>query len=162
VSKSTAASEHAQVRGAVPLFWPLGPCRLPLGSLARLTRRRSETHAWTRGKRAISAISSQHPLPCGAHPARVAVGLGHETATQKRGDLVGSDAVVLGVAAVQGPHGKRIAYDAGNPLVRAAQLGAMSSPNTALGRAHHIRSPVSRAKTVPRRGVQAWMTKHMF
>jgi hypothetical protein len=39
---------------------------------------------------------------------------------------------------------------------------AVSSPNTALEREHYIRSPEGRAETVPKRGVQEWMTKHMF
>jgi hypothetical protein len=45
--------------------------------------------------------------------------LGHEAATQERRDLVGIEAVVLGVAAVHRPHVEGMSQDKGNPLVLA-------------------------------------------
>jgi hypothetical protein len=84
-------------------------------------------------------ISAAPQILCGAHPARVDVGLGHESATQKRGDLVGIDAVVLGFAAVHGPHVKRMAQDAGNPLLH-AEIGQPVPGEHALAADHDIRA----------------------
>jgi hypothetical protein len=64
-------------------------------------------------------ISAAQEITRGAHPARVDRSLGHEAATQERRDLVGIEAVVLGVAAVHRPHVEGMSQDKGNPLVLA-------------------------------------------
>jgi hypothetical protein len=53
----------------------------------------------------------------GAPPARGNGGLGHASPTPQRRDLVGSEAIVRGLAAVNRPHIAGMAQDEGHPLV---------------------------------------------
>jgi hypothetical protein len=69
--------------------------------------------------------------------ARIDIGLGHESTTQKRGDLVGIDAVGLGFAAVNSPPGEGISRDEGNPLVL-AEIVEPGSGEQALDTDHDI------------------------
>ena len=54
---STAASEQAPVRWAVPLGGPEVPERFPADPFVPLTRRQDERKSWTRGKRGIAWMS---------------------------------------------------------------------------------------------------------
>jgi hypothetical protein len=64
-------------------------------------------------------IAAAQELTGGAPPARVDGGVGEESATQQHGDLVGLEAVVLGLAPVQGPPVERVCAPEGKPRGRA-------------------------------------------
>jgi hypothetical protein len=69
-----------------------------------------------------AVIAAAHEITCGAHPAGVDSGVGNEAAAPQRGDRVGVAAVVLGVAAMDGPPVERVAAHARHPLIL-AQVG---------------------------------------
>jgi hypothetical protein len=51
---TTAASEKAPVRDALPIVVPEGPSRVPADALAHVTRRQKATKSWPRGKRLMA------------------------------------------------------------------------------------------------------------
>src|SRR5436309_2554749 len=57
-----------------------------------------------------------------AHLGRIDIGLGHHASSQQRRDLEGVDAIVLGLAAVDGFHVQGVAEDEGDLFAR-AQVG---------------------------------------
>jgi hypothetical protein len=67
-----------------------------------------------------------------AHLGGVDVGLGEHAAAEQHGDLVGVDPVVLGLAAVDGLHGERVAEHEGDAL-GGAQIGEPVPGEGALG-----------------------------
>lgn len=69
-------------------------------------------------------IAAAQEITRGAPPARGDRGLGHESATSERRDLVGIDAVVLGFAAMNRPHIEGMSQHEGNSLV----LAELSEP----------------------------------
>jgi len=63
--------------------------------------------------------ASAHQVAGSAHLAGVDVGLREHATAHKHGDLVGIDAVILGLAAVDGAHVEGVAEDEGDALLSA-------------------------------------------